>query len=555
MCRRRGSALLDKNQRLRLCARRDLRRLFTTGQAIPTRDRDDELGTAFGSCGKRGESGECWKTGVVGGDRIFWREMAVAGSVFVRSWTPMEPDVVFLRWGCPGIGRLRSYHRTRNRAAALHKTVEGIDPFRARVLQRVKSCGHPYGHIPGLHQPMNPSANISPEVCIVGGAGHVGVPLALVIANCGITTRIFDINTTAMQAMAAGKMPFMEQGGEPMLMNALKSGKLSFSSDLASIVGVPYIVLTIGTPIDEFHNPDLSILTRCLDGLMPFLGNEQTLILRSTVAPGTTNFIDGYLRRNKKKTKLAFCPERVVQGKGIEEIQTLPQLVSGTTPEALQKACVFFSRIAPQVVEMSPIEAEFAKLICNAFRYIQFAATNQLYMMVENAGLNYRNLLAKMTVGYPRMGSIPSPGFAAGPCLMKDTMQLFAFQRQNFTLGQMAMTINEGLPNFIVGNLTRKFALSRISVGILGMAFKAESDDIRDSLSFKLGKLLRFEGAGVYYSDEYVQDPAFVNKEELLRRSDVIIVGVPHAAYRNLSIPDDKEVIDLWGILSSQQNP
>jgi UDP-N-acetyl-D-mannosaminuronic acid dehydrogenase len=202
---------------------------------------------------------------------------------------------------------------------------------------------------------------------------------------------------------------------------------------------------------------------------------------------------------------------------------------------------------------MTPLEAEFAKLICNAFRYIQFAATNQLYMMVESAGLNYSDLLAKMKLGYARMESIPGPGFAAGPCLMKDTMQLFAFQKQNFILGQVAMTINEGLPNFIVERLVAQFDLPKTRIGILGMAFKAESDDIRESLSYKLGKLLRFHGAQVYYSDEYARDPTFVDKETLVRECDVIIVGVPHNAYRQLQIPARIEVVDLWSVIPARE--
>jgi len=239
----------------------------------------------------------------------------------------------------------------------------------------------------------------------------------------------------------------------------------------------------------------------------------------------------------------------VVQGKGIEEIRALPQLISGTTPEAVTEARQLFSRIAPEVVEMSPLEAEFAKLVCNAFRYIEFAATNQLYMMVERAGLNYSELLSKMKRGYPRMESIPGPGFAAGPCLMKDTMQLFAFQKHDFMLGQVATTINEGLPNFIVEQLALKFDLRDKRVGILGMAFKADSDDIRESLSYKLGKLLRFHGAAVSYSDEYAKDPTFVDKETLVRDCDIVVVGVPHTAYRSLQVPKGRYVIDLWSVL------
>jgi UDP-N-acetyl-D-mannosaminuronic acid dehydrogenase len=401
---------------------------------------------------------------------------------------------------------------------------------------------------------MSESKSSSYDVCVVGGAGHVGVPLALVLAESGLRTLILDINKAAMEMMAAGQLPFLEEGGEKLLKKVLASNRLAFSAEPESIAQAKFVVLAIGTPIDEFHNPNLSLLTRCLDGWMPYLRDDQTIILRSTVAPGTTSYIASYLSCHGKNTKLAFCPERVVQGKGIEEIRALAQLVSGTTPEAVEDAKKLFSRIASEVVEMTPLEAEFAKLICNAFRYIEFAATNQLYMMVESAGLDYRDLLAKMKRGYPRMGAIPGPGFAAGPCLMKDTMQLFAFEKHNFILGQVAMTINEGLPNFIVEQLAAQFDLRTKRIGILGMAFKAETDDIRDSLSYKLGKLLRFHGANVLYSDEYAHDPTFVSKEELAARSDIVIVGVPHGAYRKVFVPAGVEVVDLWGVLPSQKN-
>jgi UDP-N-acetyl-D-mannosaminuronic acid dehydrogenase len=391
------------------------------------------------------------------------------------------------------------------------------------------------------------------DVCVVGGAGHVGMPLSFVLADSGFKTLILDINKGALETIAAGRLPFFEEGGEALLQKVLASGKLAFSSDSKSVGQAELVVLTIGTPIDEFHNPNVSKLTNCLDELMPHLRDDQTIVLRSTVAPGTTAYIDNYLRDRGKKTRLAFCPERVVQGKGIAEIRSLPQLISGTSPEAVADAKKLFDKVALEVVEMLPLEAEFAKLVCNAFRYIQFAATNQLYMMVEAAGLNYVDLLAKMKRHYPRMESLPGPGFTAGPCLMKDTMQLFAFQKHDFILGQVAMTINEGLPNFIVERLARQFDLRKTRVGILGMAFKAESDDIRESLSYKLGKLLRFHGAQVFYSDEYAKDSTFVSKEELIASSDVVIVGAAHNAYRQLQIPPRVEVVDLWSILPAKE--
>ena len=387
------------------------------------------------------------------------------------------------------------------------------------------------------------------DVVVVGGAGHVGAPLSIVLASRGIRTLIHDLNEQSLSLLRAGQMPFREDGAEPMLKSALSRGLLEFSSNPASIAGVPVVIVTIGTPIDEFQNPSVSLLTLCMDTLMPYLSDDQLIVLRSTVAPGVTEYLATYLKACGKEPLLAFCPERVVQGKGVEEIQALPQLVSGTTREAFDRAAALFSKIAPEVVELSPKEAEYAKLISNAYRYIQFAATNQFYMMVEADGLDYNRLLDKMKHHYDRMSSFPRAGFAAGPCLMKDTMQLAAFKKHAFMLGQVAMTINEGLPDYLVSRLVRETTIRGKTVGILGMAFKAESDDIRDSLSYKLKKILEFQGAIVCCSDEYVRDDTFLTKEELLLKSEVLVVGVPHAAYREVRTAPGQIVLDVWGVL------
>jgi UDP-N-acetyl-D-mannosaminuronic acid dehydrogenase len=385
------------------------------------------------------------------------------------------------------------------------------------------------------------------DICIVGGAGHVGAPLALVLADRGFRILVYDLNQSALDGLAAGRMHFMEEGGQELLRAILPTGKLGFSSDPAMLKGIPNVILTIGTPIDEFSNPITGLLTKCIDTLLPYLDTGVCLILRSTVAPGSTDFLDRYLKGHGKSVHLAFCPERVVQGKAIEEIQTLAQIISGLSPQAIEKAKNIFQKVAPELVEMTPQEAEYAKLICNAYRYIQFAATNQLYMMVESAGLDYNRMLSKVKQGYPRMGHIPRAGFSAGPCLMKDTMQLFAFKKHNFILGEVAMTINEGLPDYIVSQLMKNTKIAGRKVGILGMAFKPESDDIRNSLSYKLKKILCFQGADLFCSDEYVKDKTFISKEELLSISEVVIIGVPHNSYRKLKPSSSQIIIDIWG--------
>jgi UDP-N-acetyl-D-mannosaminuronic acid dehydrogenase len=249
---------------------------------------------------------------------------------------------------------------------------------------------------------------------------------------------------------------------------------------------------------------------------------------------------------------VAYCPERIVQGYAVRELVELPQIVAGMTERAAQNAAELFSRVSPKVIRVSIEEAELVKLFTNTWRYIQFAITNQFYMIAHNYGVDYDRVRKAMVEGYKRAEALPTAGFAAGPCLLKDTMQLVAFYGNNFQLGHAAMVVNEGLPGFIVEDLRKKHDLSKMSVGILGMAFKADIDDIRESLSYKLGKILRFHGAKVYYSDEYAKDPTFVSKENAVGLSDIVIIGVPHSAYKNLAIPKKVEVVDLWGVIKRE---
>jgi UDP-N-acetyl-D-mannosaminuronic acid dehydrogenase len=389
------------------------------------------------------------------------------------------------------------------------------------------------------------------DAVVVGGAGHVGAPLSIVLAKKGFRTLIYDISQTALKTLAKGKLPFLEEGGEPMLKEVLADGKLGFSNNVADIHGIPYVILTIGTPVDEFHNPVLRVLTECMDTLLPHLSDNQTIILRSTVFPGATDFLDGYLKSRGRKTRIAFCPERVVQGRAIREIQSLVQMISGTTPAAEESAARLFRRVAHKVVRLKPMEAEFAKLFCNAYRYMQFAIANQFYMLANAAGLNYARIREGLMEDYPRMRDLPGAGFAAGPCLYKDTLQLVAFSENQMGLGLSAIQINEGMPAYIVARLREKYPLKRLTVGLLGMSFKAESDDARSSLSYKLKKLLALHAKKVLTTDPFVTgDPNLLPLREVVRRSDILVLCTPHSVYARADLRG-KKVYDIWSFLKS----
>jgi len=390
------------------------------------------------------------------------------------------------------------------------------------------------------------------DVCIVGGAGHVGLPLGLVLANEGLKVCLYDVNSSNLQSIARGKMPFLEHNAEPILQTVLGE-TLLLSSDPRAVSAAEYVIVAVGTPVDEYLNPRLSVLLAALAELRACLRVDQTIVIRSTVYPGTCRRISQELSGRGGTWHVAYCPERIAQGHAIRELQELPQLVSGLTEHALRSAGWLFSTIAPKVIKVSVEEAELAKLFANAWRYVQFAAANQFYMTCRQFDVDFARVHRAMVEEYPRAANLPGAGFAAGPCLLKDTMQLAAFNNNAFSLGHAAMMINEGLPGFIVEQLRRKLDLNGMRVGILGMAFKADSDDIRDSLAFKLAKVLRFHGATVVCSDEYVQDASFVPKEVLVETCPIVIVGAPHSAYEDLRIPRETHLEDLWGIIQIRE--
>ena len=399
--------------------------------------------------------------------------------------------------------------------------------------------------------PAPQSGTTQADLTVVGGGGHVGIPLVLAFAEAGMTVNVNDRNEAVLATLRSGKLPFIEHGAAPLLSKALANNRLIFTSSSSAISRCGPVIVTIGTPVDEFLNPVQKAVQDCIDALLPYLDDGQLLILRSTVYPGTTAWLDAYLKRLGRQLKVAFCPERVVQGHGIKELGAMPQIVSGVSGEAEEEAVALFQRIAPELVVIKPLEAEFAKLFSNAYRYIEFAATNQFYMIAKSAGADYHAITQAMKHNYPRLKTLPRPGFAAGPCLFKDTMQLAAFARNQFGLGQAAMQVNEGLVLQLVDDLRRSYDISNMTIGLLGMAFKAEIDDTRASLSYKLKRTLQMFAREVLTTDPFVTtDPTLLPFDEVVDRSDMLILCTPHSAYADADL-DGKPVVDVWGFLKN----
>jgi UDP-N-acetyl-D-mannosaminuronic acid dehydrogenase len=385
------------------------------------------------------------------------------------------------------------------------------------------------------------------DVVVIGGCGHVGLPLALAFADRGANVAIYDVSEASVAAVNSGKMPFAEPGADEVLQRVLAAGRLHASADPAVVGSAEHVVVVIGTPVDEHLNPDQAAIPKALGGCAGYLKDGQILVLRSTVFPGVTALVEKMVAGLGLQIDVAFCPERIAEGKAMTELFELPQIISSRTASGADRAAALFSRLTSQLVRLSPEEAELAKLFTNVWRYIKFATANQLYIMANERGLDFERIRTGLAQDYPRAQDMPAAGFAAGPCLFKDTMQLAAYNNNNFALGHSAMAVNEGMPLYVVSRLEQRFDLANMTVGILGMAFKGGSDDIRSSLSYKLKRILTFKAGHVLTTDPYVTvDPNLVSLDEVLAKSDLLVIGAPHDEYRNLDTV--KPVADIWNV-------
>ena len=387
------------------------------------------------------------------------------------------------------------------------------------------------------------------DVVVIGGGGHVGLPLAIALAERGSKVVVYDVSEGAVATINAGIVPFIEPGAEPVLKKAIADGRFTASTDAAVVATAKNVVVVIGTPVDEHLNPDPNAIPAALAGCSAYFRDGQLLVLRSTVYPGVTALVEKMIAGLGLDIPVAFCPERIAEHKAMEELFSLPQIVSARRADGRERAAALFGTLTKQIVHLEPEEAELAKLFTNTWRYIKFAAANQFYMIANDKGLDFEKIRKGLSQDYPRAKDIPGAGFAAGPCLFKDTMQLAAFSDNKFNLGHAAMLVNEGLPLYVVSQLEKRFDLSELTVGILGMSFKAGSDDIRSSLSYKLRRVLKFKAKAVIGTDPYVTediDDTLLPLDDVLRKTDLLIIATPHDEYKNLVT--DKPIADVWNL-------
>ena len=384
----------------------------------------------------------------------------------------------------------------------------------------------------------------------VVGLGRVGLPLALTFADCGLDVIGVERKTSVIESIEAGRMPFQETGTQELLERVLHSGRLTIADSIHEAANADWIVLTLGTPTFSHIEVDISDIRSVVDDLMPLLREGQTLILRSTVGPGTTEWLAGYIEQRRgfdvgNDFYVAHVPERIAVNHFLEEIATLPTIIGGIDPLSGVKAAELFSVFGAEILQTTPVQAELAKTWTNILRYVEFAIPNLLMMNAEQHGANAFEVIDLINHDYPR-GGMKAPGLTAGTCLRKD----FAFSEERSNAPGMLLAVSrvhESMPLFLVEGLKRQLggSLRDCKVAVLGLTFKRDTDDLRDSLSSKLIRLLERELAHVARHDPFAtSDPL----EEALADAQAVVVATNHSAYDDLleRLPQDILLVDPW---------
>src|SRR3954464_10429428 len=397
-----------------------------------------------------------------------------------------------------------------------------------------------------------------PSVAVVG-LGRIGLPLALSFAGRGIDVVGVDKVPAVLQSISSGRMPFEETGTQALLEQVLAGGRLRLTHRIEEAAGCEHIVLTLGTPAHVHIEIDISDIRSVTDDLLPLLREDHSLILRSTVAPGTTDWLAGYIEQRRgfvpgEDVFVSHVPERIAANRFLEEIDTLPCIVGGVGEGSGAKAAELFEVFGTEIVQTSPVQAELAKIWANILRYTNFALPNLLMMNCEQYGANVFEVIDLINHDYPR-GGIGKPGLTAGICLRKD----FTFSEERSSAPGMLLAVSrvhETVPLFLVQGLKRRLggSLRDRKVAVLGLTFKRDSDDLRDSLSYKLIRLLERELAHVARHDPYVPDES-EPLEAALADAEAVVIATNHSAYDHVlpQLPKGALLVDPWNVTGSAQ--
>lgn len=392
------------------------------------------------------------------------------------------------------------------------------------------------------------------EVCIIG-TGRVGLPLGLSFMGAGVRAVGVDTNAELRASVNRGVMPFAEPGYDELVARK----EFLIGDDPSIVAKSSTVIITVGTPLHNHIETDLSQIERVLDQIAPYLRVGQLVCLRSTVAPGTTAFVAKWLERTLslrvgQDIFLAFCPERIAEGKSYTELHSLPQIVGSEDPESRFRAMQLFARLTEEVLPTDYVTAELVKLFNNILRYVHFALANEFAIVAESFGANIYEARKLANYKYPR-SFLAAPGFTAGTCLRKDFGMINEWSPYPDML-LSAWKLNEYMPSFLVENLMKHTEIHDKRVAVLGFTFKSETDDLRDSLAPKLWRYIHRQlPTDIRVSEHHLPDPIPEpsvgspknwDLTEALDGAEIVFVATNHKGYREALVELGQRSPDVW---------
>ncbi len=422
---------------------------------------------------------------------------------------------------------------------------------------------------------MSLSEKIKSKEAKVGiiGLGYVGLPLAIAVAEAGFQTTGVDQNSKKVALINSAKS-YIEDIDGPILKELVAAGKISATDDFASLGSQDVICICVPTPLGPSQEPDISAITSSAEQISKYLKNESLVILESTTYPGTTEeVILPILKQSGLKEDqdffLGFAPERVDPGNEKFSLKNTPKIVSATGKEGKELTTLFYEQICDEVICLSsPKTAEMTKLLENIFRCVNIALVNELMMLCDRMGINIWEVVeAASTKPFGFMPFYPGPGLG-GHCIPVDPFYLSWKAREHdfhTEFIELAGKINERMPYYVVSKIAEALNKDRKSINgskilILGVAYKRDISDTRESPAIKIIELLAKEGADVVYHDPYVEelrvkDMIFRSQsltKEMLAGSDCAAIITDHLSvdYQKLTEYSNR-IVDLRNVLPS----
>jgi UDP-N-acetyl-D-mannosaminuronic acid dehydrogenase len=415
----------------------------------------------------------------------------------------------------------------------------------------------------------------SMNVCVVG-IGHIGLPLAAVLADAGFTVVGYDTNDDFVTRVnTTGTVNFQEEGLAELLRKHLHRGLTLTSSPP---VGQDIYIITVGTPLEPGSDrPDLDRIRVAIQRVAHGFGPNPLIVLRSTVSIGTTRrVVLPEIRRRTERFGLAFCPERTIEGRAIPEMRSLPQIIGGLDDESAECATALFQRITPKIIRVSSLEAaEMIKLINNTYRDLTFAFANEISLIAEQMGLSALEMIGAANSDYPR-SNVAKPGFVGGPCLEKDALILIDSLHQiDFRprVIEEARKINHAMPGHVTQRILDELCALRGGAAgarllITGFAFKGQpaTEDVRGSAAVPLMRRLQAAGVEVWGHDFVTPEKVISDLgaractlEEGFQGADGVIIANNHPGYLTAGVPSLAHrlrapafVFDSWSLFASE---